>query len=105
MEEYTGPERRSNWEKCGHHEQLEKEQERQTERIGALKREMRDGFSRLTEEIAHIKGDNRAYEERFISLFNKLAELTAWIKGLVMLLIGSLISFFIWFIQTMGQVR
>ena len=100
--DYAGEERRKNWEPCGHHASLKDEVKSSKDQLSIFKKEVRQSLKEINEDIGEIKGDGRAFEERFSTLFNKLSELTAWIKGLVMLMIGALVSFFIWYVQTMG---
>ena len=42
-------------------------------------------------------------KEQIKNLCKELSNLTSWIKALVVTIIGSLVTFFIWYIQTIGR--
>jgi len=55
------------------------------------------------ERILALEISDAKQKEQIKNLCKELSNLTSWIKALVVTIIGSLVTFFIWYIQTMGR--
>ena len=55
------------------------------------------------ERILALEISDAKQKEQIKNLCKELSNLTSWIKALVITIIGSLVTFFIWYIQTMGR--
>lgn len=65
--------------------------------------EISDRLNNHDERLRDLERINEGYNQKFIILFKKLDELTAWIKALVMLGGATLLGFFFWYIQSIGR--
>ena len=55
------------------------------------------------ERILALEISDAKQKEQIKNLCKELSNLTSWLKALVITIIGSLVTFFIWYIQTMGR--
>lgn len=55
------------------------------------------------ERILALEISDAKQREQIKNLCKELSNLTSWIKALVVTIIGSLVTFFIWYIQTIGR--
>ena len=55
------------------------------------------------ERITALEISDAKQREQIKNLCKELQNLTSWIKALVVTIIGSLVTFFIWYIQTIGR--
>ena len=92
----------TNWEKCGHHSRMEDDLKDCINCLSHYKDQTREEFKKINQRIGKLEGTDRVYDEKFITLFNQLRELTKWIKGLVMLGMGALATLFVWLVQQGG---
>ncbi|SNT18514.1 hypothetical protein SAMN05446037_10499 [Anaerovirgula multivorans] len=65
--------------------------------------EISDRLNKHDERLRDLERINEGYNQKFIILFKKLDELTAWIKALVMLGGATLLGFFFWYVQNIGR--
>ncbi len=52
--------------------------------------------------IHKLEISEATFSERLVTLFNKIDELTWWMKALVMMSVTYLLGFLFWFIQSIG---
>ena len=56
-------------------------------------------FSDVEGRLVKLEVNDAMITERISNLINKIDGLTSWMKAIVMLFAGSLLSFFVWYIQ------